>query len=441
MIYSKYNINSRIKDSSDYYLVNILSGNADVLSEEENFLLNKFKEFGLDESDYSNELIQKGYFVKLEEEKKLYQKEYFDFIDNRDSDEIQIFFVTNYYCNFACSYCYQDEYENIKTELNNEIIDSFFSYINNEFKNRDKYITIFGGEPLLNNPRQKELIQYIIHKANLSGLDISIVSNGYYLEEYIDILKTGKIREVQVTLDGTKEVHDSRRFLKDKTGSFDKIVKGIDSAIQNEITINLRMVIDKSNVNDLPELAKFAIDKGWTASKFFKTQIGRNYELHHCQVANNKLFTRIDLYNDLYEIIKNNKFIEEFYKPGYSISKFLFENNELPKALFDSCPACKTEWAFDYTGKIYSCTATVGKSDEVLGTFYPEVYLNEDLVEEWQSRDVTEIKECKDCNVQLACGGGCGSVAKNNNGSICSTDCRPIKELLELGFAAYNESI
>jgi hypothetical protein len=37
----------------------------------------------------------------------------------------------------------------------------------------------------------------------------------------------------------------------------------------------------------------------------------------------------------------------------------------------------------------------------------------------------------------LSCGGGCSSVAKNKTGNICSPDCRPIKELLELGFSAY----
>jgi uncharacterized protein len=109
----------------------------------------------------------------------------------------------------------------------------------------------------------------------------------------------------------------------------------------------------------------------------------------------------------------------------------------MPDPLFDSCPACKTEWAFDYTGKIYSCTATVGKDDESLGTFYPQVSRKEDIINQWESRDVTTIPECKTCPVQLACGGGCGSVAKNSSGYICSTDCRPVKELLELGFAAW----
>ena len=62
---------------------------------------------------------------------------------------------------------------------------------------------------------------------------------------------------------------------------------------------------------------------------------------------------------------------------------------------------------------------------------------NTELIDEWERRDITSIEECKECNVQLACGGGCGSVAKNRTGNICSTDCRPVKELLEIGFSAY----
>jgi uncharacterized protein len=79
----------------------------------------------------------------------------------------------------------------------------------------------------------------------------------------------------------------------------------------------------------------------------------------------------------------------------------------------------------------------VGKKGEELGTYYPSVTLNTNQVCNWEERDVLSIAECKNCTVQLACGGGCGSVAKNQTGNILSPDCRPIKELLELGISLY----
>ncbi len=438
MYFSKHNIFSKIKDSENYFIVNSLTGNADILSPSDAEKVNDLRNHGvLDDPALIGDLMEKGYLTDEAEERKLYRSKYLDFLDNRDEDEIQLFFVPNYSCNFACSYCYQDEYAPAKGWLTSEIIDSFFDYIQQEFAGRRKYITVFGGEPLLNSPGQKENITHLIKKANAACLEVCFVTNGYTLVEYMDILKQGVIREVQITMDGTALVHNARRFLKGGSGTFDKIVEGVDNCLANHITVNLRMVIDRENIENLPELAQFAIDKKWTSNTFFKTQIGRNYELHHCQSSVDKLYSRISLYEKLYELTQSYPHILEFYKPAYSISKFLAENGSLPDPLFDSCPACKTEWAFDYTGKIYSCTATVGKADESLGTFYPHVSTTLEMISQWESRDVTTIPECKTCSVQLACGGGCGSVAKNKNGSVCSPDCRPVTELLELGFAAY----
>jgi len=438
MEYSKYNIFSKIRDSENFYIVNLLSGNADILTVFDADKLETIRNTGVRPDDeFAGELTEKGYLIDEAEEKSLYRNRYLDFIDSRDTDEIQIFFVTNYSCNFACTYCYQDEYTNPVNGLSEDVIEAFFGYVNNEFAGRNKYITIFGGEPLLSSPNQKELIAQILKRSVESNLEVSFVTNGYYLEEYCDIFNTGNIREIQVTLDGTESVHDSRRFLKGGGGTFNKIVRGIDKCLEKKIDINLRVVMDKENIANLVDLAQFAIEKGWTLSPFFKTQIGRNYELHHCQSVSEKLFDRVSIYENIFELTKQHPHILEFYKPAYSVAKFLSENGYLPDPLFDSCPACKTEWAFDYTGQIFSCTATVGKSDESLGTFYPVKSLKSEIVDEWERRDITTIPECNDCSVQLACGGGCGSVAKNRTGTICSTDCRPVKELLEIGFSSY----
>jgi uncharacterized protein len=438
MKYSKFNIFSRIRNSGNYFIVNPLSGNADILTGSDAEKIEMLRNGSeLQDKEMRGELVSKGYLAVEEEENKLYRNRYLDFLDSREKEEIQLFFVTNYSCNFACSYCYQDQYSNPGQELSTEIIDAFFRYVQKEFAGRKKYITIFGGEPLLGSPAQKEIITSFLKKSEEAGLELSFVTNGYALEEYSSLLATGNIREIQVTLDGTESVHNGRRFLKGGGGTFDRVVKGIDACLDKKIDINLRVVIDRENIDNLPDLARFAIEKGWTRNRHFKTQIGRNYELHHCQAAPGKLFDRVSLFESIYELTRKHPHIIEFYKPAYSIARFISEQGDLPDPLFDACPACKTEWAFDYLGQIYSCTATVGKADEALGTFYPAVTRLTESIRQWENRDITSIPECKDCAVSLACGGGCGAVAKNRTGKICSSDCRPVKELLEMGFSSY----
>ncbi|MDD3078880.1 MAG: radical SAM protein [Paludibacter sp.] len=430
MAVSKHNIIVPIKDSEEFLIVNPLQKTADIISEnEKNMLKNNL--------DPTGEFTAQGYLTDEAKEKRAFKMAYLDFTEKREADETQLFFVPNYSCNFACSYCYQEGYEPVKQTLNKDIIDAFFDYIKVEFAGKRKYVTVFGGEPLLPGENQRKLIAYFLQKANEFRLDVAFVTNGYTLAEYVELLKTASIREVQVTLDGTQEIHDSRRYMKGKLPTFDKIVTGVDACLEAGININLRMVVDKENIDNLADLSRFAIDRGWTKSSLFKTQIGRNYELHFCNSTPDRLFDRATLYGHIYELMKKHPYIAEFYKPAYSIAKYISENGALPTPLFDSCPACKTEWAFDYTGTIYSCTATVGKKGEELGTFYPKVTKNENIIEEWQSRDITTIEKCKTCDVALACGGGCASVAKNKNGHVNTPDCRPIKELLSLGAAYY----
>ncbi|MBI2416736.1 MAG: radical SAM protein [Ignavibacteriales bacterium] len=432
MNFSKHNIFGKIQNQDDWFILNLLTGQADILTAEKAVELQTGKLS--DEQEY----IDKGYLTTEQDEKKLYNKKYLEFIEQRDTDEVQIFFVPWYACNFDCSYCYQSGYDNNPKKLNKEIIDAFFIHVQQKFSGRKKYLTLFGGEPLLPGVNSRELIEYFLGKAAALGLDTAIVTNGYTLEEYADLLIKSRIREVQVTLDGTAEMHDARRYLHGGYPTFTKVAKGITAALQNNITINLRMVVDKQNIDTLPALAQFAIDSGWTKSPDFKTQLGRNYELHYCQDGNSKLMSRVEFYTALYEQALRHPHILEFHKPAFSITKFLFENGELPQPLFDACTGCKTEWAFDYTGNIFACTATVGKPDSSLGMYYPETYYRQDIIEQWEERDVLNIPECKTCNLQLACGGGCAAVAYNKHGKISSPDCRPINEVVSLGMSLYN---
>ena len=140
---SKHNIISKIKDSEDYFIINLLTGNADVLDPESaaSFLEGTIP----DPAPY----IDKGYLMEEDDENRLYREKYLDFLDEYEESDLQIFFIPNYSCNFSCSYCYQESYLSGSEKLNKEVIDAFFKYVDDNFSDRKKYITIFGGEPLL----------------------------------------------------------------------------------------------------------------------------------------------------------------------------------------------------------------------------------------------------------------------------------------------------
>lgn len=429
--FSKHNIFGKLRDSANYFILNPLTKNADILSPE------KAREILEEAYTDTEEYIAKGYLIDEKEEERRFRLGYLDFLDEREGNEVQLFFVPWYACNFSCSYCYQGGYAPPSAVVSDEIIEAFFDYIEREFHDRKKYITVFGGEPLLPNSESRAVLERLVTGAAERKIDIALVTNGYHLYEYLDLLSKGRIRELQVTLDGPVEVHDARRTLKNGAPTFERIVRGIDGALEHGFPVNLRMVIDRDNVDHLPALASFAKEKGWTGNPLFKTQIGRNYELHRCQADNQRLFDRAALYEKLYGIIKEHPHFLEFHRPAYSVSRFLFDNGELPVPLYDSCPGTKTEWAFDYTGRIYPCTATVGKDGEEVGTFYPAVTKKEDVINQWESRDVTAIPECAGCNLRLLCGGGCGAVAKNRTGRLHASDCRPVQPLLEMGISLY----
>jgi len=432
MKFSKHNIFSSIHSSDEYFIINILSGNADILdhSEGQRVIRNEV----LNDPEY----IEKGYVVEPAEEEKQFRSKYLDFLDTRENDEIQIFYVPSYGCNFSCSYCYQEGYGSGERDQDPAVTAAFFAHIRDQFRNRKKYITLFGGEPLLGGEKNRMFVESFIDACNDQNLDLAVVTNGYHLESYVPLLTRARIREIQVTLDGPESVHNQRRPLKGNKETFTPIVRGIDAALEAGLPVNLRVVLDRENMRSLPDLARYAANRGWTHSPLFKTQLGRNYELHYCQLQLSRLYTRIDLYKDLYSLILEDPVILDFHKPAFSVSRFLFENGELPAPLFDSCPGCKTEWAFDYTGKIYSCTATVGKPGESLGTFFPEVVLDAEQIEQWRQRDILSIASCTGCSLQLACGGGCASVAYNREKELHAPDCRPVKELLELGISLYS---
>jgi uncharacterized protein len=431
----------------EYALLNPVAGNFDLMDEEEYRNYQKIERGEEANPELATTLLERGYAFESE---AAYESSriaaYADFKEEVKDAQVQLMLIPTYACNLACTYCFQHGIDGRPQMISKETVDSFFDYARKEYADAKvkPFITLFGGEPLINSKVQREIIEHIVDHCIAEDYEFSAVTNGYDFAEYVDLLSKVKVKEIQFTLDGSEEVHDKRRMTANKKGSFDRVIKGMEKAVAQGIPINLRSVIDKENVDDLVALAQLLDDRGWLdlPPTLFKTQIGRNYELFECYEKPEHLFTQVELWAYVAKLAEAHPVLKKFHRPDFMGIRYLVDTGEMYLPSFDTCPAAKTEWVFDLYGDIYGCTASCGREEFKLGTYWPEITKNEEAIQTWKNRDVTNIEKCKSCKYDIVCGGGCGVVAANrHDGEILSPDCRPIQELYDIGLNFYNEEI
>ncbi|HEX2946301.1 MAG TPA: DUF5714 domain-containing protein [Clostridia bacterium] len=459
MFAAKNNIIVKInKDHTAYSIMNPVSGSFDLMNEDEYAMLQKAFDGERVERDFEAYLLERGYaYNSREEHDAAVERAYSAFNDEIANSQIQLMLVPTYGCNLACTYCYQGrggDSDNAvpvvsgsrPSLITKEVVDAFFEYARKNFSDTHikPFITLFGGEPLVNSPAQRAIVSYIVDRCAEEGYEFSAVTNGYDFTEFVGMLKKVRVKEIQFTLDGSREIHDSRRGTANGKGTFDKVIAGIGAAVDNGFPVNLRSVVDLENIRDIVNLAEFLDEKGWLdlPPELFKTQIGRNYELFDCYAKPQHLMSQAELWSEFATLSKEYPVLAKFHRPDFKGIRHLVDTGDMYMASFDTCPAAKTEWVFDLNGEIYGCTASCGREEYLLGTFWPEVSLNENAVAAWQKRNVKNIPECRDCKYDVICGGGCGVVAANGNGgNTLAPDCRPVQELIETGVKYYIDEI
>jgi uncharacterized protein len=356
----------------------------------------------------------------------------------------QLVVVPSFGCNLACTYCYQELFDPAAAGLiSPAAIEAFFAHVDLRHGGESPrpYITLFGGEPLRDTPAHHDRIGRFLDGAAARGLEVAVVTNGFDLGAFVPRLAAGPVKEVQVTLDGPPEMHDRRRPHVDGSGTFHRIAAGIDALVAAGVPVNLRVVVDRENLPALPALAAFAEERGWLdlPGTRFKTQIGRNYELFGCASRQRRedLFDRVALWAGFVELAEAHPAVGRFHRPRFHGIGHLAETGELPAANFDACPAAKKEWAFAPDGGLYGCTATVGNPKHRLGSFYPESVVDDRAAASWRERSVLSIGACRGCALATVCGGGCGALAFEREGTPLAPDCRPVPELYALGVRHY----
>ena len=440
MIPSRYNQISPVKENI-YAIYNPLSGAFDLAAsgEKERFE----KGWARDEAEKEYWINRGYYFENSASEEAYIKKRYQDFLEESENNGVQFLLVLSYGCNFHCPYCYQKDMAGPGNLISLEMIEAFFRFVLN-YRLRERkevYVTLFGGEPL--SPAYRKELVHIVKLAALHKIPLSVVSNGYYLKEYLPLLSQAVIHEIQVTLDGDEELHNKRRYAREGENSFDKILSGVKEAARLSLPIHIRLMIDKQTLPTLPGLALKLDEAGLLdlPPHLFKTSLGRNYELIDSYSGKQDIYALDEMYGAYALLMKREPLVQKLYNPGFFGIKNMVLRQEMYLPSFDTCPAGKSEFVFDNSGKIYGCTASCGREGYELGEYYPKLVLNEGALKEWKSRNILTIPECRDCSVGVVCGGGCGVIAKNTHGKVLAPDCKPIKNIFDTGIAFYEEEI
>jgi uncharacterized protein len=378
------------------------------------------------------------------EDDALFAQAYADYLRELDQTPTQLIVVPTLGCNLRCTYCYQASFEAENAGLMDQAtLAALFEYVDRFHAHEvpKPYLTLFGGEPLIDRTQNRARLTELLAGARARGLEVAVVTNGYDLTALVELLSSGPVREVQVTLDGPELVHDARRRHLNGSGTFQRVASGIEATLGAKLPVNLRVVVDSDNLEALVELSRFVEARGWLdlGESRFKTQVGRNYELFGCAAGQEreKLLGRLELWTRYVELARKHPELARFHRPRFHGIRHLSETGEFPPPNFDACPATKKEWAFGPDGFLYGCTATVGHPEFRLGTFAPEVRRDEAAIERFRSRSVFTLPACAKCELAPVCGGGCAAVAWRSHGETLAPDCRPVRELLGLGASYY----
>jgi uncharacterized protein len=190
----------------------------------------------------------------------------------------QVTFEVVDFCNLECAYCtYGKFYDNYdrreKKTMSPDVAKTFLDYLLellnsslNQSHGRFINISFYGGEPLLNAPFIREIVDYVRRlKAVHNRFRFNMTTNGILLERYMDFLVEHDF-ELLISLDGN-EYNNSYRVFKDNMPAYQHILKNVNALRSKypdyfESRVKFNAVFhNRNSVSDIHHYFKSQFDK------------------------------------------------------------------------------------------------------------------------------------------------------------------------------------
>ncbi len=347
---------------------------------------------------------------------------------------IGLILLPTYNCNFRCVYCYERHRlergkEWLERTMSRELVDAVFAQIKN-YKERGfsvKSCTLFGGEPLL--AQNKELIRYICGKCRELEMSVEAITNGYDLDKFIDILEEYKFNMLQITVDGTDEVHNRMRPLAGGGKSYAKIMENMRLALDHDIEISMRVNVNKTNISGIRALIDELKSRGLTGYKNFSYYFKSAFEYFH--VTEENFVSDGDVVRELMrtgsDYTEAASLDSAYRSSARSFAQWL-DKKSWPSMRTIYCGAESGMNVIGTDGLIYSCWNVIARDDKAVGIVDEEEgrFLYDFSMSKWRTRTVDKMTPCKTCPILMLCGGGCAASKTDN---LSEGVCEEAKEI------------
>lgn len=224
-------------------LYNSLLGTKSIckLIDSENINLFINKNYECMSSSVVQALVLRGILVdELEDEYSKLLSKFYDFINPK---ELHLTINITEKCNFRCIYCYETF---SKGSMQFDTMNKLVEFVKkNIIHFSGLRISWFGGEPLLAVDKLLYLSEQFIKicKFYKRSYSSDITTNGSLLnEEIFSKLLSKRVLYYQITIDGTKEIHDIQRVFINGYKTFDIIIKNL-IGIKNNKTRNFKITL------------------------------------------------------------------------------------------------------------------------------------------------------------------------------------------------------
>lgn len=437
MYVSRYNIVLPVDEEGVFILMNCLSSAMDIVDSD---VVETLENVAKGNDNYDTETVaqlrRRGYLHNEEEDEERYLNSRFKEYEDRIGKSSPVFYLyPTYACNLRCSYCFQDHDTLRATVMDNNCLQSAFEsmdYLVRESPSQGApYFVLFGGEPLLKRKSQISIIREVLEHCSYRSWKPKIVSNGVELDFYTDILASFDLEYIQVTIDGPETIHNRRRISPHHKGTFLRIIRGVQKAVDNGMKVAIRINVDAENIPFLPELARFFIEKGWEDEKLIVPYMAAMRDISCMEYAHR--LPEHEALHRIYELYKKNgemRVIKLIGWVGVEVFRQVLSSGHLPSPQFKFCGASMTRYCFDPYGDIYTCIDSAGIEKCKVGTFYPIFHLDKESLEQWRNRSIMQLAGCSCCKLALVCGGGCPKLALDKRGSLSLPFCSDVEEIL-----------